>query len=294
MVRVIPNSPLVTNDIPEIGPEEIDIIRRLLEERISFNLGMYKDKCVMRRINIRIRATNSRTPLDYCRLLERDERELAHLYKALTIHVSHFFRNPSVFDMVRATVIPEILSTHGKAGREVVFWSVGCSTGEEPYSLAIILKEHFAEMIETIPVRIIATDINAEILDAARRGVYGPERLAEVSPQLMTRYFTPEGAKLRLAAEIRDMVTFSQEEIFQAGFSRKCDLIFCRNVMIYFERPWQERMLIGFAESLNEGGFLVLGKSETMVGESRRFFYQANPVERIYRANAHAFNGSGR
>ncbi|MBT0664018.1 protein-glutamate O-methyltransferase CheR [Geobacter pelophilus] len=294
MALVIPNSPSVVNDIQEIAPEELDAIRRLLEERIGFNLGMYKDKCVMRRINIRIRATNSATPKDYCRLLAQDERELPHLAKALTIHVSHFFRNPSVFDSLCNTVIPEIFSRYLKDGRELIFWSVGCATGEEPYTLAIILREYFTELIERVPVRIIATDINAEILDIARRGLYGPERVAEVSPDLLARYFTAEGVKLRLAAEIRNMVTFSQEEIFSAGFERKCDLILCRNVMIYLERPWQERMLNGFAESLSGGGFLVLGKSETMVGESRRFFLQANPVERIYQATAHAFEGSGR
>ncbi|GAM11811.1 chemotaxis protein methyltransferase [Geobacter sp. OR-1] len=279
-----PNTLPALTDIPEIGPEDMAVIRRLLEERIGFHLCRYKDKCVMRRINIRIRATNSDTPTAYCRLLEHDGREMTQLYKALTIHVSHFFRNPSVFDMLRDSVLPELLAVRAGTGSEAVFWSVGCSTGEEPYALAIILREYFSDLIKRIPVRIIATDINAEILDAARRGLYVVERVAEVPPLLVDRYFAREGGKLRLAAEIRDMVTFREEEIFSSGFDRKCDLIMCRNVMIYFERPWQELLLKGFARSLSEGGFLVLGKSETMIGEARRYFAPVSPVERIYRA----------
>jgi chemotaxis protein methyltransferase CheR len=287
MTLVLPNSPLHEACIPEIHPEEMETIRRLLHERTGFNLNNYKEKCIMRRINIRIRATNSINPKSYCTLLQQDELELKRLLKTLTIHVSHFFRNPSVYDLLRETVLPDLFSHKAESGEDIVLWSVGCSTGEEPYALAIILKEHFAAEMERVPVRIIATDINADIIDAAREGLYLPERVSEVPQNMLERYFIPENGKLRITGEIREMVTFHREDIFSTESKRRSDMILCRNVMIYFERPWQEEMLMGFAGSLAGGGFLVLGKSETIVGKARAQFHLVSPVERIYRAIKH-------
>lgn len=268
----------------EINPLQMDMIARLLFERAGFRLANYKEKCVMRRINIRIRATNSPSPEAYCQLLRNDGREIARLYKTLTIHVSHFFRNPSVFDLLRNKIIPELFSLHTENAEEIVIWSVGCSTGEEPFALAIILQEDFARELERIPVRIIGTDINGEILTQAREGLYLPERLEEVSSHLRDRYFTAVDGRFRINENIRNMVQFRQEDIFSEGAGHKCDLILCRNVMIYFERPFQEEMLKMFAECLSSGGFLVLGKSETVVGSARNRFQSVSPLERIYRS----------
>ena len=284
MALVIPTLPIGTPSIPEIQPEEMETIRRLLLERTGFHLCIYKEKCLMRRINIRIRATDSGNPKDYCDLLEKDEREIGRLLKTLTIHVSHFFRNPSVFALLRDTVFPELFSSRGGNAGELLLWSVGCSTGEEPYALAIILREYFASEMKRVPVRIIGTDINAGIIELAREGLYPPERVSELPTHLVERYFKEENGKLHISEKVREMVTFQREDIFSREFTRKCDMILCRNVMIYFERPWQEEMLTGFAESLPEGGFLILGKSETVVGEARRHFNLFSPVERIYRA----------
>lgn len=282
MAFTLPTSSTDDYCSPVIHPEEMKKISRLLEDRAGFRLCIYKPNCVTRRINIRIRATNSGTPKDYCSLLENDERELKRLIKTLTIHVSQFFRNRPVYDLLRDSILPELFSR--KAGNDLLdLWSAGCSTGEEPYTLAILLKEFFpAEMART-PVRIIATDINADILEQARAGLYVAEKLSEVPPHLVQRYFTPDSGKFRINEDIRGMVTFLHEDIFSPGCKRRSDMIVCRNVMIYFERLWQEEMQKEFAESLAGGGFLVLGKSESIVGASRRFFHLVSPLERIYR-----------
>lgn len=271
--------------IPDIPAEDLELIRKLLAERTGFLLDGYKDKCIKRRINIRIRATHSDSATAYYRLLERDGRELALLHKVLTIHVSHFFRNPSMFRKLQEEILPALFTRATEAGKAgFTVWSVGCSSGEEPYSVALLLKEHFVARTEHNLVRIIASDINQEILDIARRGVYGTEKLVEVEQGLLNRYFKPIHGKYELSPEIRGMVTFSRGDLFNSRDFPACDLIFCRNVLIYFERSRQEQILEGFAASLAGRGFLVLGKSETLVGDARKKFQTVCPVERIYRA----------
>jgi chemotaxis protein methyltransferase CheR len=284
MTLKLSKTPLAETCLTEIHPEEMEIIRHLLYERTGFPLFHYKEKCVMRRINIRIRATNAATPGDYCKLLKRDERELKHLLKTLTIHVSSFFRNPSVFDLLRNSILPELFSAGHEKGDEIMLRSIGCSSGEEPYTLAIILKEYFGAEMKSVPVRITGTDINPDIIEAAKEGLYLAERLSDVPQHITEKYFTPENGKFRINPEIREMVTFHEEDIFSAGIMCRSDMILCRNVMIYFERPRQENMLIEFADSLAQGGFLVLGKSETVMGEARSRFHLVSPEERIFRS----------
>lgn len=269
---------------PDIPMAEMETIRFLLAERTGFSLYSYKDKCIKRRIAIRIRATHSGCASEYCRLLEQDDKEILRLFKVLTIHVTHFFRNPSVFRKLREEIIPALFNAASAEDEVLTFWSVGCATGEEPYTLALLLKEYFGPRIARRPVRILATDLNNEVLDAARQGLYGAERLAEIPPELLERNFVQENGKFRLNADIRGMVNFRQSDLFSGEPFPRSDLILCRNVQIYFERTRQEELLKGFSAALAGGGFLVLGKSETLVGDARSMFKSVCPVERIYKA----------
>ena len=166
-------------------------------------------------------------------------------------------------------------------------WSVGCAGGEEPYSLALIMRERFATALALGQVSIRATDVDATTLETARDASYRPDRLAEVAPELLARWFIPEGEeRFRLSQEIRDLVSFDQSDLNDLNdpkASEECDLILCRNVLIYFERGKQEEILNGFADTLKSGGTLVLGKSETLFGSARKRFRTVCPVERIYR-----------
>jgi chemotaxis protein methyltransferase CheR len=202
--------------------------------------------------------------------------------KVLTIHVSQFFRNPPTFEKLRSDVLPHLFERCREGGTALRLWSVGCAAGEEPYSLAITLRTCFADAMETVPVSIVATDVDADVLERARDGVYGEDRLAGVDPLLRARYFEERNGRFFLCDEIRRMVTFRKGDLFHVDEYPSCDLILCRNVLIYFERSQQERIIKGFARALPLGGILVLGKSETLVGESRRLFRTICPVERIY------------
>lgn len=275
------------DEIPLDFPDHaLERVREILRSRRSFDIGSYKDKYLKRRIAIRARATHSATAEDYCDLVARSERELDLLLKGLTIHVSQFFRNRPTFEKLREEVLPMLFERLRREGRDqTTFWSVGCASGEEPYSLAIILKDSFGDELQKFKVSLVATDINEGILDAARVGAYPPERLAELPAGVRERYFSPQGGRFVLVPAVRAMVEFRRGDLFDPAVALESDLILCRNVLIYFERDEQARILQGFASSLRTGGVLVLGKAETLVGEVRQRFATLCPMERIYQKN---------
>lgn len=282
-----PDEPLKVFDknLFEISDHEFSQIRKILLTNRGFKLDAYKDRCVRRRIAIRIRANHCESAEDYCNILVSEKNEIDHLLKVLTIHVSQFFRNLSTFEKLRTEIIPQIFANARKKGKgSIRFWSLGCSSGEEPYSLALILAEHFAREIEEIPVTIDATDVDATILQTAEKALYGHDRLLETPLSYIAKYFTAEGLHYRLSARITEMVNFRIGEMFNSSIYNECDLLICRNVLIYFAREQQEKVLANIARAIGKDGFLVLGKSETLLGQSRSHFQTVCPLERIYRA----------
>jgi chemotaxis protein methyltransferase CheR len=279
------SKPILSNErVFEISEEVLEIIRNILKTRKGFNLSPYKDKCIMRRIATRIRATQSDTAEAYGNLLLTGDEELETLLKVLTIHVSEFFRNPATYSKLTDEIFPYLFDLCIKEGKKALkLWSAGCACGEEPYSLALIMKESFAAEMEQICCSIHATDVSAAVLEIAAKGIYGEDRLKAVPPQMKLRYFACCDDNFQLLPSIREMVSFEQRDICYADAFPECDLIMCRNVLIYFERKHQEKILKGFADALSSGGILVLGKSESLLGETRKPFKTICPVERIYR-----------
>lgn len=267
----------------EIGDDELAEIGLILEMRRNFSMSIYKDKCMKRRVAIRMRSCRCLDAAEYCNLLRRSEQELDLLKKTLTIHVSQFFRNPSMFDKLQADVLPYLFLKADAEQESLRVWSLGCAGGEEAYSLGIILREFFARELLQTPTEIRASDIDADILLAAVQAVYYEDRLKALPDSIRERYFAPNGPRFQLSSEIREMVTFHQRNIMDAGTFEPCQLVLCRNTLIYFTRPDQEKILRGIAHILPAGGVLVLGKSETLVGEARGLFTTVCPVERIYR-----------
>jgi chemotaxis protein methyltransferase CheR len=281
----------VTNILPghavidhlEIGDDALAEISLILEMRRNFSMSIYKDKCMKRRVAIRMRSCRCHDAAEYCNLLRQSEQELDQLKKTLTIHVSQFFRNPSMFEKLQTFVLPYLFQIADATGERLRFWSLGCAGGEEAYSLGIVLKEHFTRERLHSPVEILAFDIDADILKAAERAEYNEDRLKDLPVLMRERYFVPNGPRLQLSAEIQKMVTFHQRNIMDIESFEPCLLILCRNTLIYFTRLDQEKILRGIANILPTGGILVLGKSETLVGDVRKYFTTICPVERIYR-----------
>jgi chemotaxis protein methyltransferase CheR len=267
----------------EIGDDALAEISLILEMRSNFSMSVYKDKCMKRRIAIRMRSCRCHNTVAYCNLLRQSDQELDLLKKTLTIHVSQFFRNPSMFEKLQTVVFPYLFQKADTEQERLRFWSLGCAGGEEAYSLGIILQEFFPRELQQTPTEIRAFDIDAGILQAAVQAEYNEDRMKDLPNSIRERYFVPNGLRMQLSAKVRAMVTFHQQDIMGVETFESCQLALCRNTLIYFTRPDQEKILRGIAHILPTGGILVLGKSETLVGEVRKLFTTVCPVERIYR-----------
>lgn len=270
-------------DPMEIGDDVLAEITLILELRRNFSMAIYKDKCMKRRIALRMRSCRCQDPAEYCNLLRQSDSELDLLKKALTIHVSQFFRNPSQFQKLQAEVLPYLFQKTATDRQHFKFYSLGCAGGEEAYTLAIILRTFFSRELLYLPVDILAFDIESEILEKAQKAEYTEDRLNDLPASLRERYFTQTESRMQLSTEIRKMVTFHHKNIMDVGSFEPCQLALCRNTLIYFTRPDQEKILHGIAQILVSGGILLLGKSETLVGDARKLFVPICSVERIYR-----------
>jgi chemotaxis protein methyltransferase CheR len=270
-------------DSVEISDDALAEISLILEMRRNISMSIYKDKCMKRRVSIRMRSCRCLDAAAYCHLLRQSEQELDLLKKTLTIHVSQFFRNPSMFDKLKTSVLPYLFQKANSEQERLRFWSLGCAGGEEAYSLGIILREFFARELLHTPTEIRASDIDADILLAAVQAEYNVDRLKDLPDSIRERYFFPNGPRMQLSERVREMVTFHNQNIMDVETFEPCQLALCRNTLIYFTRPDQEKILRGIAHILPTDGVLVLGKSETLVGEVRGLFTTVCPVERIYR-----------
>jgi chemotaxis protein methyltransferase CheR len=262
------------------GPSGYARLRRLVQERTGLDLEAYKERFIERRVAIRVRATRHEKLGDYLRYLSRERGEMERLVRCLTIHVSSFFRNASTFAAVEREVFPALFAAD--ASRRLRFWSVGCSRGEEPYSLAILVHEHLGAQRGAWDVQIHAIDVDDRVLEEAKAGEYGGGQVADVAPARRERYFTHQG-RWRIAPEIRRMVRFHRRDILMDPPGGEYDFILCRNLLIYFDRPGQEAVFERLARCLRPGGFLVLGRTEVFLGAAREAFEVVDPRERIYR-----------
>jgi len=268
----------------KLDAEAFDGLRTLVLEAGGIDLNLYKDKCVLRRITVRQRSCGAPTLRAYLKLVRRNPVERGRLVSALTIHVSQFFRNPSTFRAIRESVLPAVLAAkRAEGGRALRFWSVGCASGEEPYSLAILLLEVGAEAIRERSTKIYATDIDPQSLNQAKGARYHAHSLANVPSHWRQRYFTQADGRYQVVPEVRSLVLFKAHNILDALPFRRIDLVACRNVLIYMTEALQERVLVSIHEALNPGGFLILGKVEGLTGAARDLLEPVDVGERIYR-----------
>jgi chemotaxis protein methyltransferase CheR len=228
------------------------------------------------RLQKRLRALNIPTFKEYFAFIHGEDGrgELVHMLDAVTTNKTDFFREPVHFQYLAKTILPEVLSEQeGSKRRErpLFLWSAGCSTGEEPYTLAMVLSE-FAHQHPALRFSIIATDISTKVLDCARAGIYDEDRIAAVPGALKQRYVLRskdrERNLVRITPELRAAVQFKRLNLMEESFSfsEPLDVIFCRNVIIYFDRSTQERLISRFCRVLRPDGYLFLGHSESVHG----------------------------
>ena len=255
----------------------------LLRSQTGHDFSMYKINTIQRRIKRRMVVHQIDTMEAYVRYLQREPDEAAALFADLLIGVTNFFRDPEAFKVLEEEVIPKLFAGRG-ADSVVRIWSSGCSTGEEAYSLAILLAERQEIMKRSFKVQIFATDIDSQAIGVARAGKYPSSITADVSPERLARYFSADsdGGSYRVHKAIRDMLVFSEQNVVKDPPFSKLDLLCCRNVMIYMGGELQKKLIPLFHYALNPGGYLFLGTSET-VGEFSDLFSVVERKSKIYR-----------
>lgn len=262
---------------------EFALLTRKISQDRGFGCASYKDRCLRRRIAVRMRARGVHTYTDYARLLDDDAAEYDRLIDALTINVTKLFRNWEAYESLQRHVIPALWTAELPRIR---VWSAGCSSGQEPYSVAVLFHRYAAisGMLSQIGrVDVLGTDIDRSSLVAAARGVFAEGDFADTPEELRSRYFSPT-APFAVAPAVHRMVRFERRDLLsETAPSGPLHLIVCRNVLIYFDRDTQERLFDVFHDALAPGGFLMLGKVETLIGVSRTRFAAVDARQRIFR-----------
>ncbi|HEU0013689.1 MAG TPA: protein-glutamate O-methyltransferase CheR [Longimicrobium sp.] len=280
MSSLPPGFPAFT--FPLEGDDEgLERLKRKIERDRGFNCQFYKEKCLRRRIAVRMRARGQRSFAEYSALLDRDPAEYEHLLDTLTINVTKFFRNLETWQAVQQQVLPQLFEGRGP----IRVWSAGSASGEEAYTVSILLyewAERHGRLAELNRVQITGTDIDRRSLDAARAGEYPDLSLTETPERVKQRWFTG-GPPWRIRPEAQRGVAFERRDLISEPPLAQQNLVLCRNVVIYFDREIQERLFKRFHDALVPGGFLVMGKVETLIGEARLLFKPVNNRERIFR-----------
>jgi two-component system CheB/CheR fusion protein len=247
-------------------------ISALIRAQTGNDFSLYKTSTVRRRIERRMNVHQINNINQYVRYLQENSNEIDLLFKELLIGVTNFFREPDAFAVLKENVIPLLLKT--KKGRDPIrIWVVGCSTGEEAYSIAIVLRECLDDLKPkgNFKIQIYATDIDKNAIDLARQGTYPANIAADVSAERLGRFFTKEDDHYRIRKEIRDLIIFAPQNILTDPPFTRLDLLSCRNLLIYLNAETQKKLLPLFHYSLSPAGFLFLGSSESIGGSTDLF-----------------------
>ncbi len=264
------------------APEDLNLrkIFILLRTRTGTDFSFYRPNTIRRRLTRRMTLHKLKGLEAYTRFLRQHPTELDALYQDLLINVTSFFRNPTVFETLKKRIFPKLVQNQSSADT-IRIWVAGCSTGQEPYSLAIAYAEFAEQNSIRTPIQIFATDVNHAVLDHARAGRYAKAHVDTVSPARLQRYFTREADGYRVQKTIRDMVIFAQHNLLTDPPFTRVDLISCRNMLIYLEPALQQRIIPAFHYALKPSGYLVLGTSES-VGQFTNFFEPVEKNHKIY------------
>jgi two-component system CheB/CheR fusion protein len=273
--------------LPEAHAEgEKSVLGELLAgvtKRAGIDFTSYKATTILRRLARRMAVTHNRSLADYHQFLQAHPEEVGELVMTLLVKVTEFFRDQEAFSYLRREIVPELIARGRQRGRAVRVWSAGCATGEEAYSVAILLADALGGELPEWSVRIFATDLDEPAIAFARRGVYPANVLRNVPRGDLGRFFEPADQGYRVSKLLRQMVIFGQQDLSRGAPFPRIDLVICRNLLIYFRPQLQQDVLDVFAYSLHQtNGYLFLGKAET-ARPSRASYELANKKWKVYR-----------
>lgn len=247
----------------DIEKKCVAAIVNLITDKLSLNFSEYKEKTILRRIKRRAAYHNLSDLGDYVALLKTNSDEIKTLAQDFLISVTSFFRDKDAFQFLHDNIIPEILKK-AKPDKEIKFWVPGCATGEEAYSMAMLVCEQLHDEYKNIPVKIFATDIDTIALSYARKGIYSESITKDISPERIDKFFIKEGNKYRIKPEIRKMVIFAEHDLVKNPPYSNIDLIGCRNLLIYMTTALQKKIFHMLHFGLKKDGYLFLGSSENI------------------------------
>jgi chemotaxis protein methyltransferase CheR len=265
----------------ELSETDFIRIRDMIYSQTRIDLKGDKKALIQSRLNKRLRALGIPDYRAYLKYVKNDEsgRELVTLVDSLTTNLTYFFREPDHFDFIRDDVLDGVSEASGARLR---FWSAGCSSGEEAYTLAIVLREKLPA-IDIMDARILATDVSTRMLAAARDGIFNHDKFRDMPLELKQKYFSPvarNNEKLFQAApELKRLIRFNQLNLFEPWPMKiPFDVILCRNVMIYFDRKTQQELIDKFHKQLRPGGHLIVGHSESLTGVRHEFTFAQKTI----------------
>jgi chemotaxis protein methyltransferase CheR len=265
----------------EFSDQDFQRVRRMVHQQLGIALSESKRQLVYGRLSRRLRALHLREFDTYLRRVESgDAEELQHFRNAITTNLTSFFRENHHFEFLARQLMPH-LEFQNRSSRRIRIWSAGCSTGEEPYSIAMVLLESAPHLAQNWDVRILATDIDTNVLEHATRGVYSSDRVEKMDSGRLLRWFArkPGEEQFQMSDAVKQLVTFRALNLISDWpMKGPFDVIFCRNVVIYFDRDTQ-RQIVGRMEGLQRpGDYLILGHSESLLDISTRYRLVGNTI----------------
>jgi two-component system CheB/CheR fusion protein len=257
-------------------------VLRAVQEHANIDFSHYKLPTILRRLQRRLFATNMPDLAAYAQYLDSHPNEYQQLVSSFLIKVTEFFRDPELFAALKDRVLPDLVADARKRGNVLRIWSAGCATGEEAYSLAMLVAEVLGAELDQFSVQIFATDVDEAAIEYARHAVYPAAVLEGVSPQRQAQYFHKLDGNYQVIEAIRGLVIFGLHDLGQGAPFPRIDLVLCRNVLMYFTRELQRRALQAFAFSLRNGGYLALGTAES-ISPAAENFTPVSPALKLYR-----------
>ena len=268
-----------------LSEREFEEIRAVIKDMTGISMSAAKRQLIYRRLQTRLKATGIKSFKAYLELLKTgDPAEQEAFSNAVTTNLTSFFREDHHFEFLAKTIIPEIVAKRGNGSRRLRIWSAGCSTGEEPYSIAITLMESL-KSLDRWDAKLLCTDLDSNVLETAKTGVYSLDRVEAIPQKQLRRWFMKSGSRdddrVKVSQALQDLITFNQLNLMDDWPMRgRFDVIFCRNVVIYFDKPTQRVLMDRYAEILEDDGYLMLGHSESLFNVSDRFTLVGQTIHR--------------
>lgn len=255
--------------IREMPEYDYEYFKKAVYDLTKIDLNAYKEKQMKRRIDTLISKHDICGYDKYIHVLKTDEKMFEEFVNYLTINVSEFYRNPDQWEHLDKDIFPELI---GKFGHRLKIWSAACSTGDEPYSLVMALSRH----LPLSQIHIIATDIDRQVIAKAKVGLYAEKSIANVPADLKDKYFTKIGSSYQISDEIKKCVEFRQHNLLKDDYITDCNLIVCRNVLIYFTEEAKDEIFEKFSHSLVSGGCLFIGSTEQIISYKAMGYHRKN------------------